>query len=354
MNQMSAQDAMFLHVENDVTPMHIGGVSIFEGPPPTFARPARRWWPASSTTRRATARRSGSSPSGVSEPVWVDDPLLRPRLPPAPLRRSLRRASDGQLRTMAAPRVLPAPGPRPPAVGDLDGGGARPTGRWALLSKVHHCMVDGVAATDLMSVMFDDDAATAGAGSADAITGRPGPSPRHRAAGRAAWPDAPPTRPAQPRHALRAPPQVLAATAGMAARARRGRPGAPAGHHVAHRDRSARTASGAGPRSRSPRSSEIRAGLGGTVNDVVLDDHHERLPRPAGRARRGDAGPRPGRPHDGPGVRTPARRARGLQQPRVGGVRAAARRASTIPRARLARHPRADGRDQASRAGGRR
>ena len=37
MNRMSAQDAMFLHVENDVTPMHIGGVSIFEGPPPAFA-----------------------------------------------------------------------------------------------------------------------------------------------------------------------------------------------------------------------------------------------------------------------------------------------------------------------------
>ena len=37
MNQMSAQDAVFLHVENDVTPMHIGGVSIFEGPPPAFA-----------------------------------------------------------------------------------------------------------------------------------------------------------------------------------------------------------------------------------------------------------------------------------------------------------------------------
>src|SRR5262249_30202792 len=29
-------------------------------------------------------------------------------------------------------------------------------GRWALLSKVHHCMVDGVSATDLMTVMFDD------------------------------------------------------------------------------------------------------------------------------------------------------------------------------------------------------
>ena len=28
-------------------------------------------------------------------------------------------------------------------------------GRWALISKVHHCMVDGISATDLLTVMFD-------------------------------------------------------------------------------------------------------------------------------------------------------------------------------------------------------
>jgi len=28
-------------------------------------------------------------------------------------------------------------------------------GRWALVSKVHHCMVDGISATDLLSVMLD-------------------------------------------------------------------------------------------------------------------------------------------------------------------------------------------------------
>jgi diacylglycerol O-acyltransferase len=36
-----------------------------------------------------------------------------------------------------------------------------------MLSKVHHCMVDGVAATDLMSVMFSDTTATAASGGAD-------------------------------------------------------------------------------------------------------------------------------------------------------------------------------------------
>ncbi len=28
-------------------------------------------------------------------------------------------------------------------------------GRWALISKVHHCMVDGVSGTDLYRVIFD-------------------------------------------------------------------------------------------------------------------------------------------------------------------------------------------------------
>ena len=34
-------------------------------------------------------------------------------------------------------------------------------GRWAIISKVHHCMVDGVSATDLLTVMFDATDATA-------------------------------------------------------------------------------------------------------------------------------------------------------------------------------------------------
>src|SRR5439155_26102370 len=47
--------------------------------------------------------------------------------------------------------------------------------RWALLSKVHHCTVDGVAATDLMSMMFDDSSA-AGAGAV--APWEPAPEPR--------------------------------------------------------------------------------------------------------------------------------------------------------------------------------
>ncbi len=30
-------------------------------------------------------------------------------------------------------------------------------GRWAVISKSHHCMVDGVSATDILSVLLDTD-----------------------------------------------------------------------------------------------------------------------------------------------------------------------------------------------------
>ena len=37
MQRMSFQDASFLDIEGDTRPMHVGGVSIFEGPPPRLA-----------------------------------------------------------------------------------------------------------------------------------------------------------------------------------------------------------------------------------------------------------------------------------------------------------------------------
>src|SRR5439155_5611213 len=36
MHRMSPQDASFLHIEDDVSHMHIGSVAVFEGPPPAY------------------------------------------------------------------------------------------------------------------------------------------------------------------------------------------------------------------------------------------------------------------------------------------------------------------------------
>lgn len=157
MNRMSAQDAMFLHVENDVTPMHIGGVSIFEGPPPAFEELTAMVAGKLHHTPRYR-QKVRFVPLGVAEPVWVDDRYfdlsyhLRHTAVPSP-------GSEAQLRAMAA-RVFSQHLDRARPLWEIWMVEGLAQGRWALLSKVHHCMVDGVAATDLMSVMFDDGAAT--------------------------------------------------------------------------------------------------------------------------------------------------------------------------------------------------
>jgi WS/DGAT/MGAT family acyltransferase len=260
---MSAQDAMFLHVENDVTPMHIGGVSIFEGPPPLFADLTAMVAGKLDHTPRYR-QKVRFVPFGVSEPVWVDDRYfdlsyhLRHTAVPAP-------GSESQLRAMAA-RVFSQHLDRARPLWEIWMVEGLSEGRWALLSKVHHCMVDGVAATDLMSVMFDDAAGTPSPASAHWAPG-PEPSPvellARGVASRAIDPAS------QVRRALSAWPQLLGSAVStaraLAAAAPALRPATssltgPIGPH--------RTWSWA--RVSLAEVKRMRAVLGGTVNDIVL------------------------------------------------------------------------------------
>ena len=153
MEWMSAIDSSFLHVENDNTPMHIGGVSIFEGPPPDFDD-LRAMVAGKLDLVPRYRQKVRFVPLGAGSPVWIDDPHfsldyhLRHTALPAP-------GAESQLRQMAA-RIFSQHLDRNKPLWELWMVEALQRGRWALLSKVHHCMVDGVAATDLMSVMFSD------------------------------------------------------------------------------------------------------------------------------------------------------------------------------------------------------
>ena len=261
MQSMSAQDAMFLHVENDVTPMHIGGVSIFEGPPPPFAD--LRGMVASKLHLTPRYRqRVRFVPLGVGEPVWVDDPYfsidyhLRHSAVPHP-------GTEAQLRATAA-RVFSQHLDRARPLWELWMVEGLEEGRWALLSKVHHCMVDGVAATDLMSLMFGDIDEPA---NTDAWQPDPEPSRleliaysgRHRLLDPAA----------QVRAGLRTPSEMLR---GMAGTARALATAVPA-----LRPTTSSLTGPIGPHrvwtwARAPLSEvkRVRSALGGTVNDVVL------------------------------------------------------------------------------------
>jgi diacylglycerol O-acyltransferase / wax synthase len=265
MEWMSAIDASFLHVENEVTPMHIGGVSIFEGPPPAIEEVRAMiagkidWTPRYRQKVRFV-------PLAVGSPVWVDDPHfnldyhVRHTAIPAP-------GSEVQLRQMAG-RVFSQHLDRSKPLWEIWVVEGLSEGRWALLSKVHHCMVDGVAATDLMSVMFSDVAERV-----PAAEWAPAPEPSgtqillrtvaHLASSPRAQLDAIQEAVRTPRETLRS----AAETAGAIAKAARTlRPvGAssltgPIGPHRVWRWATARLDD----------VKAVRTGLGGTVNDVVL------------------------------------------------------------------------------------
>jgi WS/DGAT/MGAT family acyltransferase len=156
MEWMSAIDSSFLHIENAATPMHIGGVSIFAGPAPPFEE-LREMVAGKLALVPRYRQKVRFVPLGAGMPVWIDDPHfslhyhLRHSALPAP-------GSDEQMRQMAA-RVFSQHLDRNKPLWELWMVEGLAGGRWALLSKVHHCMVDGVAATDLMSVMFSDTTA---------------------------------------------------------------------------------------------------------------------------------------------------------------------------------------------------
>jgi diacylglycerol O-acyltransferase len=269
MEWMSSIDASFLHVENDVTPMHIGGVSLFEGPPPPFED-----FKAMVAGKLSIVPRYRQKvrfiPLAAGSPAWVDDPHfsldyhVRHTAIPAP-------GSEEQLRQMAA-RIFSQALDRNKPLWEMWSVEGLADGRWALLSKVHHCMVDGVAATDLMSVMFSDTTDVSGAGNGFARGWSPSPEPSSvellgRTLLRAVSPSG---QLASLRHAVAAPRQTLStavetARAAVAASSRM-RPIASnslTGPIGPHRRWSWAEVSLAEVK-------EVRATLGGTVNDVVL------------------------------------------------------------------------------------
>jgi diacylglycerol O-acyltransferase / wax synthase len=265
MEWMSPMDASFLHLEGPTNPMHIGGVSVFEGPAPPFERFEEMVAGKLGLVPRYR-QKVRFVPLGLGRPVWVDDPhfnlsyhLRHTALPPP--------GTNDQLRRTAA-RIFAQHLDRSKPLWEiwmLEGLGES---RWALLSKVHHCMVDGVSATDLMSIMFEDDGAPGAVGAWE-----PAPEPSgielvvrtltHRTLN-------PSEQLRSVRAATRAPRASLAQARdllrGMSSAARVMRPVGdsslvgPVGPH--------RTWSWAHVRLSDVKS--VRAALGGTVNDVVL------------------------------------------------------------------------------------
>ena len=72
MDRMNVTDAGFYFAESENTPMHVGSVSVFEGPAPSYGDVVRLLLGKLALVPRYR-QRVRPVPMHVGRPVWVDD-----------------------------------------------------------------------------------------------------------------------------------------------------------------------------------------------------------------------------------------------------------------------------------------
>lgn len=149
---LSPLDASFLFLENDVNHMHIGAVAVFEGPAPLGDEIEELI--ASKIDQVPRYRQKIQlAPLALGLPIWVDDARfdlsyhVRHTALPAP-------GSSDQLHTLVG-RVMSQKLDRARPLWELWQIEGLSQDRWALISKTHHCLIDGIAGVSLMSLLLD-------------------------------------------------------------------------------------------------------------------------------------------------------------------------------------------------------
>jgi WS/DGAT/MGAT family acyltransferase len=152
--RLNALDAEFLHLEDGIVHMHIGGACLFDGPPPSSAAFEALVLSKLHLIPRYR-QRVRTVPFELGRPVWVDDPLfdvgyhIRRTALPAP--------GDDTAFCNLMGRIMSQPLDRERPLWEVWLVEGLEGGRWSLVFKLHHCMVDGVAGVELLTVLLDTE-----------------------------------------------------------------------------------------------------------------------------------------------------------------------------------------------------
>ncbi len=151
-DRLTALDTSFLHLEDDSAHMHVASVMLFDGEPPPHDE-----FIAGIESRLHLVPRYRQKlafvPFGQGRPRWVDDPHLnlsyhvRKTALPAP-------GTEEQLRALAG-RVLAQQLDRDKPLWEIWVVEGVEGGRFALICKTHHALVDGISGVDIVTVLFD-------------------------------------------------------------------------------------------------------------------------------------------------------------------------------------------------------
>ena len=152
--RLSALDCAFLDVETPTAHMHVGWAAVFEppaaGPRPSFDE--LREHIAARLPRAPRYRQMlRSVPLGLNAPVWVDDANFT-------VERHVVRATSRWL-TEVVDECMSTPLPRDRPLWQICIAEHLDDGRIGVVGKAHHCMVDGIAAVELSSLLLDPEPA---------------------------------------------------------------------------------------------------------------------------------------------------------------------------------------------------
>ena len=152
MERLSPMDVSFLDQEKRGSHMHIGAVMLFEGPPPSHEE--FREHVESRLHLVPRYRQKLAYPRlEMGRPLWVDDPRfnldyhVRHTALPSP-------GSIDQLRNLAG-RIFSQRVDRSKPLWELWLVQGLEDGRFAIINKTHHALVDGVSGVDITTVLFD-------------------------------------------------------------------------------------------------------------------------------------------------------------------------------------------------------
>jgi diacylglycerol O-acyltransferase / wax synthase len=157
LDHMSPLDAALLELEDEDrhASMAIASVAVLEGPPPGHEQ-----FTAAIGTRLPRVRRLRQKlltvPLDLDRPVWVDDPDFDVRYHVR--RTALPAPGDDEALCRLVARVMSQRLDRDRPLWECWVVEGLADGGWAVITKVHHCMVDGVSGTSLFGALFDTDA----------------------------------------------------------------------------------------------------------------------------------------------------------------------------------------------------
>jgi WS/DGAT/MGAT family acyltransferase len=151
-DRLTAIDASFLHQEGQNSHMHVGAVTIFEGPPPEFDEFLDALRERLHLVPRYRQRLQ-EAPLQTGRPIWIDDPNfnleyhVRQTALPEP-------GSEEQLMRLAS-RIFSQQLDRSKPLWETWLVEGLDANRFALISKTHHSLIDGISGVDLAQVLFD-------------------------------------------------------------------------------------------------------------------------------------------------------------------------------------------------------